>query len=104
MAKEHDEFSLNKLKDIDYPATKLNPAGTGGTPSRGFELHSEDYANPTEARSIAGSGHQGFGRGGSGPDTTSGGNRGQFASRNPVRNEKLPTGGSKGHLLPGEKD
>lgn len=84
--KENDQSSLNKLKDIDYPAVKLNPASTASnqsapTPSRGFEAHSEDYDNPTTARNIAGSGNQGFGRGGAGPSTSTSFARGTFASR-----------------------
>lgn len=50
-------------------------------PARGFEPHVDRYANPTDARSIAGSGHQGFGRQGNGPEASHGMDRGAFASR-----------------------
>lgn len=75
MAVEHDVSDLNKLKDIDFPSLTLSSGG------RGFEPHVDGYGNPTSARSIAGSGNQGFGRGGSGPEAATGMDRGDFASR-----------------------
>lgn len=110
-SKQPDGSHVGKIKDIEPKGKSLADAYTGSntsapTPSRGFETHIDEYANPTEARQIAGSGNQGFGRSGSGPDVTSSMNRGQFAARtqHDRGNRKGPTGDSKGRLLPGEKD
>lgn len=65
---------VGKLKDLDVPGLTLS-SGT-----RGFEPDGIS-SNPTSARSIAGSGNQGFGRGGSGPEAATGLDRGDFASR-----------------------
>lgn len=87
MSGPKDASRVGKIKDIEVPGRTLNAAGTGSsesapTPNRGFEDHSTGlYANPTKARNIAGSGHQGFGRGGSGPEAATGIDRGDFASR-----------------------
>lgn len=77
---------VGKVKDLEVPGVTLVDNYTGSnrsaeTPKRGFEPHVGGYANPTDARKIAGSGHQGFGRGGSGPDVSTGMDRGDFASR-----------------------
>lgn len=95
-----DGSHVGKIKDLEVPSKTLT-----GT-SRGFEEALDWAPNPKEARSIAGSGNQGFGRSGSGPEAAHGFDRGQFASRtkHDRGNEKGDTGGSKGRLLPGEKD
>lgn len=75
-----------KTKDLDATGHKLNNVNTGSNssaprPTRGLEARIDQYDNPTEARTIAGSGHQGYGRAGYGPDVSTGISRGQFASR-----------------------
>lgn len=80
------DFHVGKIKDIEVPGKTLVDDYTGSnqsapTPSRGFEPHSETYDNPIKAKTVAGSGNQGFGRGGSGPDAAHGLDRGPFASR-----------------------
>lgn len=101
MADAKAESHIGKIKDLEVPNSPL-----AGTTARGFEPALDWAPNPTEARSIAGSGHQGYGRSGSGPEASSGMDRGQFASRtqHDRGNKKGPTGGSVGRLLPGEKD
>lgn len=81
-----DKNHIGKIKDLELGGKELKDSYSGSntsapTPSRGFESHVDEYANPTEARKIAGSGNQGFGRGGSGPDAAHGMDRGDFASR-----------------------
>lgn len=75
-----------RARDLDEDGHELNNSYTGSNssapkPTRGFEAHIDEFANPTEARQIAGSGNQGYGRAGYGPVTTTGIDRGQFASR-----------------------
>lgn len=77
---------IGKIKDIDPIGKTLVDNYTGSnksseTPKRGFEEHIDEYPNPTEARKVAGSGNQGFGRGGSGPNAAHGMDRGDFAAR-----------------------
>lgn len=79
-------MSDTRTKDLDPNGKELNNSCTGSNtvaprPSRGFEPAIDKFANPTEARSIAGSGTQGFGRPGYGPDCSTSIDRGQFASR-----------------------
>lgn len=78
--------TVGKIKDLDKTGKSLKDNYSGSNtaapiPSRGLEPHIDGYANPVEARKIAGSGNQGFGRGGSGPDAAHGMDRGDFASR-----------------------
>lgn len=75
-----------RTKDLNPNGTELNNTYTGSNssaprPSRGFEPAVDKFINPTEARQIAGSGTQGYGRAGNGPDVCTGIDRGQFASR-----------------------
>lgn len=79
-------MSDTNAKDLNPNGTELNNSYTGSNttaprPSRGFEPAIGKFANPTEARQIAGSGTQGFGRAGYGPDYSTGIDRGQFAAR-----------------------
>lgn len=80
------ESTVGKIKDLDQGGKTLKETDSESntsapTPSRGFEPHVDGYANPTEARKIAGSGNQGFGRAGRGPEAANGMDRGDFASR-----------------------
>lgn len=81
-----EKSSVGKIHDIEIPGKTLKETDSESntsapTPSRGFEPHTGGYANPVEARKIAGSGNQGFGRAGRGPEAAHGMDRGDFASR-----------------------